>query len=267
MKRKIVVCGKGGCGKTSFTVLSAILLSKKGYTVNIIDSDESNPALHSLLGVAVPKTFVEYLGGRRKVADMMSKEKHGLNIAGALKAGISIADIPKGYVAISKIGIRLLVTGKITGFFEGCACPINYVTRSLLGKLALSEDEIVLVDTDAGIEHVGRGVEESADILLVIVDPTYDSILIAEKMSKVAERLGKEAWAVINRSPPDVEEFVKDSLEKRGVKIAGKVRYDEELFKSNLLGVPVKASVALKDAEKILKTVRIIPVNQSVKKS
>ncbi len=258
MKKKIVICGKGGCGKTSFTVLSANILREKGYIVNVIDSDESNPALHSLLGAAAPKTLVEFLGGRRKVSNMMSKEKHGQDIAEAIKPGLAIQDIPKEYVAVSPSGIRLLATGKITRFFEGCACPINYITRSILEKLVLGEDEIVLVDTDAGLEHIGRGVEEGADVLLIIVDPTYDSILIAEKVTAISVNLGKEAWAVINKSSLDAEEIVRASLIKRNVKIAGKVRYDEELFRSNLLGVPLKASSALEDAEKILKTAGII---------
>lgn len=260
MKRKIIICGKGGCGKTSFTVLSAILLSKRGYTVDVIDSDESNPSLHRLLGVAAPKTFVEYLGGRRQISGMMSKEKQGLDITNgeAAKIRISISDVPHDYVSTSSNGIRLLVTGKIISFFEGCACPINYVTRSLLKSLVLGENEIVLVDTDAGVEHVGRGVEEGADSILSIVDPTYDSILIAEKISAVTADLGKDVWAVINKSEPKLERLVKDSLEKRGVKLAGKVRYDRDLFRSNLLGSPLKASISFRDVEKILKKIGLL---------
>ena len=120
MERKIVTCGKGGCGKTSFTMLAATVLSKKGYMVDVIDSDESNPSLHRLLGVAAPKTLVDYLGGRRQVANMMSKEKQG-HTAQEAKTQISISDIPKKYVSSSSKGIRLVVTGKITSFFEGCA--------------------------------------------------------------------------------------------------------------------------------------------------
>ena len=253
MGRKIVVCGKGGCGKTSITVLMANLLSRKGYKVDVIDADESNPSLHLMLGVRQPRTLIEYLGGRRSVSSMMKKDD--LDLTEALRkamGGISIGNLPDDYVSTSETGVRLVVSGKISDFFEGCACPIGYLTRVLVKNLVLEEDEHVLIDTDAGIEHVGRGLEEGVDLLLAVVDPTYDSILIAQKVSEVASKLGKEFWAVMNRVSPEVEETVTQALKSRGVRIAGKVGYDAEVFRSNLAGGPLKASNALKDIENIL---------------
>ncbi len=248
-----MICGKGGCGKTSITVLAAETLASHGYTVDVVDSDESNPSLHRFLGLSQPKPLIEYLGGRKRVADLMRGGREA-DLAEALKVEgrLSIGSLPAAYVALKPEGIRLVVAGKISDFFEGCACPLNFLTRVFLSHLHLGENEVVLIDTDAGIEHLGRGLEEAVDTILCIVDPSFDSILLAEKMFREAGKLGKEVWAVVNRTLPEAESLLMEGLTKHGIRVAGRISFDMELFKSNLAGGPLKASTARAEVKEVL---------------
>lgn len=253
---KLMICGKGGSGKTVFTTLAAIVSVARGFKVTVIDLDESNAALPLLLGTKQPKSIVEYLGGRRTVVKAMSNRERGeLDIAEALvkaKHGVDLSAIPDKYRSSSPDGVSLVTVGKISKFFEGCACPINYVGRVLLKNLALKSREVVLVDSDAGIEHMGRGVEEGVDEILVLVDPTVDSLYIAEKMSEIGRQLGKKTWAVINRASPETEEVLQEELDKRGVSVAGRLRFDKKIAESSLFGHPIASETGMEDVEQAL---------------
>ncbi|MHA1711463.1 MAG: nucleotide-binding protein, partial [Candidatus Freyarchaeota archaeon] len=172
-----MVCGKGGSGKSVISVLMARVLSRSG-RVYLIDSDESNALLPSMLGVKPPKPLVEYLGGRDNIF-----KRGEVDIAKALARageGIRLSSLPREYTSTSPEGINLIVIGKVRNFGEGCACPLNYLTRVLLKNLLLEEGEVVIVDTDAGIEHVGRRVEEGVDAILAVVDPTAEALTLAK---------------------------------------------------------------------------------------
>jgi len=200
-----MVCGKGGSGKSSVSILMARTLSKE-YQVYLIDSDESNALLPKMLGCKPPKPIVEYLGGRNSIF-----EKGEVNIVNALAEagkGIVLKDLPERYVSTSPEGIKLIVIGK------------------------LEKDEIVLVDTDAGIEHVGRGVEEGTDAILAVVDPTAESLALAKAL--------------------------KDSFEHLNKKFYGVISFDEEIFGSCLEGKALRAGKSLLDMKNLLKSMNLL---------
>jgi CO dehydrogenase maturation factor len=252
---KIMVCGKGGSGKSALTVLMARVLSKNN-GVYIVDSDESNALLPRMLGAEPPRPLVEYLGGKGNIF------KQGeVNIVKALAAagrGVRLPDLPSGYVSSSPEGIRLVSIGKVREFGEGCACPFNFLARALLKSLILEDDEVVLVDTDAGVEHLGRGVEEGCDTILTIADPTAESLVLAGILNEEATRLGKKFWLVANKITPSIVDAVTMKAKEAGLEIVGLVGFDKEVFKSSLEGVALKAKEALGDVEAILKNVGLI---------
>ena len=93
----------------------------------------------------------------------------------------------------------MVTIGKVREYGEGCACPFNILTRK---NLVLEESEMVLVDTDAGIEHVGRRVEETVDGVLAVVDPTAESLRSALLLREVVSKLDKAFWVVANKITP-----------------------------------------------------------------
>ena len=252
---KIMVCGKGGSGKSAVSVLMARALPKKR-KVYLIDSDESNVLLPKLLGVKQPKPIVEYLGGKKSIFP-----KGEVNIVNALaKAGkgIKLDNLPTEYVSASTEGIRLVTIGKVRNFGEGCACPLNFLTKTLLNNLALDKDEMVLVDTDAGIEHVGRGVEEGCDAILAVVDPTAEALMLAKILKETFQNLNKKFWLVLNKATPKIVELVQEKAKEMNLEINGVIRFDEEIFESCMEGKLLKAKEAVSDMEEILKTVGLV---------
>lgn len=257
---KIMICGKGGSGKSSISVLMAKALSSK-YMVYLIDSDESNVLLPKMLGINPPKPIVEYLGGRDNIF-----KRGEINIVNALaKAGkgIKMRDLPEEYVATSQEGIRLVTIGKVREFGEGCACPLNFLTKTLLKNLVLNENEIVLVDTDAGIEHVGRGVEEGSDALLAVVDPSAEALELAKTLKETVQHLNKEFWLVLNKATPKIAGVIEKKAEQMSLEIKGIIRYDEEIFKSCLEGRKLTGKESISDVEQILKTVNLLDKRNS----
>jgi len=251
---KIMVCGKGGVGKSAISVLMAKVLVKK-YRTYLIDSDESNVFLPKLLGTNPPCSLVEYLGGRKNIS---KKEEIIINAFAEAGKGIILNNLPTDCVSTSSEGIKLITIGKIRNFSEGCACPLNYLIKILLKNLVLNKDEIVLVDTDAGIEHVGRGVEEGCDVIMIIIDPTAEALALAKTLKETSEKLNKDLWVILNKVTPQVENFIEKKAEKEGIKIDEKIRFDENILFSCLEGKELNAKEAKLDVEEILKNLNLI---------
>ena len=252
---KIMICGKGGSGKSAISVLAARLLSKK-YDVYLIDSDESNTLLPKILGADSPRSLVEYLGGRNNIF-----KKGEVNIVNALaKAGkgIALSDLPAEYISTSPEGIKLVIIGKVRNYGEGCACPLNYLTKTLLKNLVLKENELVLVDTDAGIEHVGRGVEEGTDAILAVVDPTAESLALAKTLKDLFEHLNKKFWIVLNKATPNITGMIKEKAKDLNLQINGIISFDEEIFESCLEGKALRAGKSLHDMENLLRSMNLL---------
>ena len=249
---KIMICGKGGVGKTALAVLMARILSEN-FKVYLIDSDESNILLPTYMGVSPPKPLVEYVGGKR---DEEEFERMKPNITKALakaKEGIRLDLLPSDYISTSKEGIGLIVIGKVREYGEGCACPFNILTKILLGKLCLKRDEVVLVDTDAGIEHAGRRLEEECDGLITIIDPTVESLELARLLRDIALNLNKKFWVIGNKITDETKKLLMEEAERLGLRIDGTVRFDRQLYISCLRREPLKSDLAIIDLKKILK--------------
>lgn len=244
-----MVCGKGGSGKSTVSVLMARAITRQ-YKVFLVDSDESNVLLPSMLGVNPPKPIVDFLGGKRSIFS-----KGEANIVDALaKAGkgIKLDDLPPEYVSTSAEGIKLVTIGKVRNFGEGCACPLNFLTRTLLKNLVLNKEEKVLVDTDAGIEHVGRGVEEGCDAILAVADPTAEALMLSRILKETFQKLNKKFWLVLNKATPQIIEPFKEKAKEMNLEVNGVIRFDKGIFKSCMDGRVMNAREALSDVEEIL---------------
>jgi len=226
---KVLVCGKGGCGKSTVAALLSKEMAKMGNKVLVIDSDESNIGLHHRLGMNKPEDFMDYFGGKKilfeKTKEMTGKWK--------------LDDLPKQYLS-EKGNIQLLSMGKIYEFGEGCACPINTLSSKFIEILDLGDKEFMTADTDAGIEHFDRGVEKGVDSLIVIIEPSQDSILLARKISKLGKQVGKPADLVLNRGNHESEKLLLESVDKK--KVIAIIPENRDVFMSGLSGKELKIS-------------------------
>ena len=254
---KIAVCGKGGSGKSVITRLLADGLRARGNRVLVVDSDESNTGLHRMLGFdSPPKALTELLGGKQKLEDeLIERVRAGESEMSIdlIREEMQLADLPSEYI-FEEDGIRLVNIGKILVALEGCACPMGIVSRSFLKKLRLEPDEVAVVDLEAGVEHFGRGVETSIDCVLVVVEPSIDSLEVAEKISELSSQIDiADVWVVLNKiTSGEIADRLRDYLDKRDIRVIGSIHQEPEIFESCLEGRPIRGRVAAEDIDKIL---------------
>ncbi len=254
---KIAICGKGGSGKSAVAALLAKGLIRKGHPVLVVDSDESNTGLYRLLGFPVPPApLLEFMGGKQKLEeDLAALLKSGVPELSVqlFQRDISLAEIPGRFIA-RQGDLRLMVVGKILAAMEGCSCPMGIISRSFLKKLSLAPGEIVLVDMEAGLEHFGRGVETGIDSIVIVVDPSLDSLDLAERITVLSAQLAiGDVCALLNRIPaPEYVEPLSAELKRRGVSVIGAVRQDPQVFASSLAGSPVSGPLAEADIDRAL---------------
>ncbi|MGD8822774.1 MAG: P-loop NTPase [Anaerolineales bacterium] len=251
--KKISICGKGGCGKSTIVVLMAQEMSERGYRVVVVDSDESNTGLARMLGFETrPTPLLDLVGGKKNVFPTFSEQAEPSSSILTQEA-LYADELPSPYISEAN-GIRLVCIGKILQSLEGCACPMGVLSREFLGRLTLAEDEMALVDMEAGIEHFGRGVETSVDDVLIIVDPSYESLELAQRIHALATEVGaKNVWAILNRvNSKEIEQKLHRVLEGQGIAVLGSIAYDPEIFQAGLEGRPIMGSSAAGDIAKII---------------
>ena len=236
---KIVVCGKGGSGKSTVSALLARACVRRGMRVLVLDADESNFGLHRLLGLPRPDDFTHYFGHKKGIfAD---------GAADVFAPGWHLEDLPEDFCAGGD-GLRLMAVGKIHDAGEGCACAMGALSKLFLEHLTLRENEVAIVDTEAGVEHMGRGVDQFADAILMVADPSYESIQLTKKIGKMAQSIGKPFYIVLNKADAQQREILSQQVD--GEVIAA-LPNDAEILTAGLLGQ--KLTKSLPEIEAILK--------------
>jgi len=253
---KIAICGKGGSGKSVIATLLAYEFKNRGYRVLVVDSDESNLGLCRMLGFdGPPSPLVDMAGGKRELRGRMRRG----SAAGKPEPKaevltlnrIRVSDIPPQYIK-ERAGLRLVSIGKIHQALEGCACPMGVLSREFLDKLQLGEGEIAIVDMEAGVEHFGRGVETSIDEVLVVVDPSFDSVELAGRVKQLAADAGvRNARAILNRvSSNRMADKLAGELARKGVNVIGVVYVNQGIFETCMEGGSLE-TVAVKEVKEI----------------
>lgn len=246
--KKIAVAGKGGVGKSTMVTLLANALREEGYQILVLDTDESNPGLYRMFGFQrEPEKLMNLLG--RFSQDSPKADGEWLK-----KDEIGVADIPDKYLAIHDC-LKFLMVGKIEDPFQGCACSIAGITRDLMQKLVMNDKEVALVDMEAGIESFGRGVERGVDTVLVVVEPSFESMALAERVTYMAEGMGiSRVKAILNKvTSEEIREKMAEELGKKEVKVIGTVYYDAKLNEAGFEGKPLGNSRATEDVKAIVK--------------
>ncbi len=233
---KILFCGKGGSGKSTLLALVALYLSEQE-TVLVIDADESNPGLARMMGLDVPKqTLMESLGGKTVFRKSMGKKTDALALPD--DRFLSMETLPTS--AVSHAGrLTLLSVGKIEHMHEGCACPMGVLARNFLKHFVVQPGQWILVDTEAGLEHFGRGVPEGVDTVVAVAEPSYDAMALIGKIKAMADEAGRTLYVVLNKIDKDTEPLMRSDLEQRQIRVAGTLPQARELAAANLRGLPL----------------------------
>lgn len=239
---KIVVCGKGGSGKSTIASLLAKKFVKNGFSVLVVDTDESNFGLHRQLGIDLPPDFMDYYGGKKAVVEKIFQAAPNYDSVSFFDKEWSFADIPPAYLA-GHDGVKLVAIGKIHEAGEGCACAMGMMAKKFIGNLKVKPGEVVITDTEAGIEHFGRGIEENADAVLMVIDPSYESLKLAEKVTELSKSIDKPVYFVLNKVDGSSEQFMCDALGGRHA-IAAVIPMDPSLALAGLRGDEVEADSA-----------------------
>jgi CO dehydrogenase maturation factor len=261
---KIAICGKGGTGKSTVTALFAGEFQKAGMQVTVIDSDESNSGLYWMLGLEKqPRPLMDFLGGKKGVqGKMVPKTGEGKPEAKTsifLQDTIPVEDVPEDY-RVENHGMRLIAIGKIKQSFEGCACPMGVLSREFLKKLRLGGNEIAIVDMEAGIEHFGRGVENSVDAVIAVTEPSLESINLAEKIVELTSGAGANFAGIVMNKVGSGKTYEKTSeeLEKRRLPILGNIPFSEEIANACLQGQSVELVHGGSEVTKIIKKLQTV---------
>jgi len=206
---KLMICGKGGSGKSTVSALLAKAMEKQGRRVLLVDADESNMGLYKMMGTEMPTPLMEALGGKKGFQAKTKSAGVGLGAPPSLFQGpLTLPGLDENEITkncIARCGnIRIMSTGKIHHFGEGCACPMGNLFRLFFSALILEDQDIVIVDTAAGLEHFGRRLDGQCDRVLAVVDPSYESLTMVRRMAGIAQEAGLPFSLVLNKTTPEI---------------------------------------------------------------
>ena len=237
---KVAVTGKGGVGKTTVSALLAGALRTRGYEVIAIDVDpDSN--LAACMGYPHPETIEPLVALKELIA-----ERTGVtpgSMGGMFQLNPFVADIPEKY-AVDVDGVKVLVAGAVKRGGAGCYCPENAFVRALVSHLLVERDSALVLDMEAGIEHLGRGTIAAVDHLLAVVEPSRRSVETAERIRRLARDIGLPRVSIVGnkiRSERD-KAFLRSAL--TDVEFAGFVPYDARIHDADISGQSVASASA-----------------------
>ncbi len=231
---KLAIGGKGGVGKTTLVALLSKAFRERGMDVIIVDADP-DPNLAGALGFPDADKIIP-------VAQMkeLIEERTGAKVGAFgsfFKMNPKVEDLPDE-LSVEKNGIRLLVMGTVKGGGSGCVCPESVLLKNLITHLVLSRDEVVLMDMEAGVEHLGRGTSGAVNRLIIVVEPGRRSFETAERIKTLAADIGITGIAIVGnkvRNDSDREFIEKNALD---VPVLGFLPYSAKAIEADMKSIP-----------------------------
>jgi CO dehydrogenase maturation factor len=241
---KIAVTGKGGVGKTTLAAVLARLYAAEGRNVIAVDVDPD-----ANLGMALGFTAEEAaaITPIARMKDLIA-ERTGASADGVgkfFKLNPRVDDIPDNF-SREKNGVKLLVMGTVETGGAGCVCPEHVMVRQLLSHLVIARNDVVIMDMEAGLEHLGRGTASAMGRFIVVVEPGSRSVQTYRRIKALAADLGvKKVYAAANKSRgAEDESYFKDMIPADD--FLGFIRYSDDVISADRRGIsPFDVSAAV----------------------
>ncbi|MFX1277916.1 MAG: AAA family ATPase [Promethearchaeota archaeon] len=233
---KIAVSGKGGVGKTLISGTLARMFAKDGFNVLAIDNDSAMNLSYTL---GIDQESKEKIVPISEMKNLI-EERTTVKGAGPGVYNINpmVSDIPDKYKITGPDGLELLVLGSIEEPATGCLCPENALIRTLLHNLFVKREEVIIVDFEAGLEHLGRGTAKGIDVMLVITEPSQKSLDLCKKIIDLSKKLGViNIFLIANKVIDDYQkEIINKRIEDWEVPLYHSIPFDSEIGKADLNG-------------------------------
>lgn len=249
---KIAVSGKGGVGKTLIAGILACSFANKGLKTIAIDADPS-PNLALTLGLP-PEKAREILPISENKELVESKTDTG--VSSVYRLSFTVDDIVQDFSVKTPCNVNLIVMGTVRSMGSGCTCAANAVVRALLRHLIVERDEVVLLDMEAGVEHLGRGTAKHVDTMLIVADSSIKSLETAKYIHTLAKDAGIEQVFLIGNKVANKlqKDAIKKFAENNNLNMLDFVPFDEQVVKAEMQGeTPLKyeESLAVQTVEKL----------------
>ncbi|MCW3136453.1 MAG: AAA family ATPase [Canidatus Methanoxibalbensis ujae] len=244
MNPKIAVAGKGGVGKTTIAGALARVFAMEGHSVIAIDADPAMN-LHFSLGI---ERNPEPLSDMKDLIMERTSLDNGL-----FKLNPKVDDIVENY-GIQKGNVVLLVMGTVRRGGGGCTCPENAFLRALLRHI-FRRDTTVVMDCEAGIEHLGRGTARGVDIMLIVVEPSVKAVETATRIKSLGCEIGIRKFAAVLNKVMDTDiNAITERISEAEIPIIGVIPQDNAILRAEIKGkAPFDASPSFVERVKMLK--------------
>jgi CO dehydrogenase maturation factor len=230
---KIAVSGKGGVGKSTIAASIALILAQRGIRVLALDAD---PDANLAASLGIPKT-VKIIPISQEIALIEERTRAKVDQYGQVfKLNPEVSDVAEKF-AVSHNGVELLVLGAVKRGGGGCACPENVFIKALVNDLVLYKNETLIMDMEAGIEHLGRATSSGVDVMVIVVEPGQRSLDCASTVIKMSREIGLANFVIAGNKIicEDDKNFIASGLS--GFNVSAFLPYSENIRRADRDGV------------------------------
>ncbi len=229
---KIAVTGKGGVGKTTFSSILARLYAEEGKSVLAVDVD---PDANLGLALGFTEEEVDSITPISEMKNLVRERTNASPDGRFFKINPKVDDIPDKYAKVHD-GVKMLVLGTVDTAGGGCVCPEHAILKRLISHLVLHSDDVVIMDMEAGLEHLGRGTAENMEQFVVVIEPGARSVQTYKNVKRLAAQLGiRQVRVVANKvRNADDEAYIRERIPEED--FLGFIHYNQEVIDADRQG-------------------------------